>query len=737
MTQVLLLLFAAAFTYVVSLGAGKMLIAFLRLKLYRSEEYFFGFVLGSAILSTLVFVLTAARLAYTGVFLAAGLAIIMGAAWRGAYRFSAERLPPLDVSWRIALGLLYACFAFLYLKSALLPEVQPDAVAYHIAQPARYLREHGFPLQQHNMMANLTEGIEMLFTFGFAFGKHSAGAMVHLIFALVLPFGMLSWGRRVGRPEVGAAGGMLFFMSPMVGRLATTGYVDVAVATIVFAVFYLLDIWREKPSMALLVPVGLLAGFCYAAKYTAGLAVPFAVVYVLFHCLRARQSWLRPVLVTGLFAIVTMAPYLVKNGVITGNPVAPFANAIFPNAALTVTREHACWEGMRHWYGLHLSEIPFEVTVGGGRLAGIVGPVFLLTPLALLALRFSVGRRLLLAGFVFLLTYPFNIGTRFLMPALPFFALALVCAFGRWKSAMAALVLVHAFLSWPRVMPQYCQQWCWRLERAEWRSILRIQPEEEYLRSHRGDYGMSQEIEKIVPPGDLIFGLQGVEESHQSHEIVISWQSTFGDRLTTAMTTPVAPEMQPTWHFKYEFPEKAVQRIRLVQQGTSQESIWSITELRVFRQGAELRPGSRWSSQSSHNRWDLPLIFDNNPVTRWNSGQPLRLGMWLQLDFGQGERIDSVAVDCSSDQPETDMRLEFESAPGRWTALGDGAVLQKTESPPGLRPAAIATLKLNHVYWYLANKGDGIADDIATHPEMWGVRLVATDGDWRLYSLGR
>jgi hypothetical protein len=118
MTQVLLLLFAASFTYVVSLGAGKMLIALLRLKLYRSEEFFFGFVLGSAMLSTLVFALTAARLAYRGVFLASGLAIIALAAWRGAYRFSAERLPPLDIYWRIALGILYTGYAILYLKSA-------------------------------------------------------------------------------------------------------------------------------------------------------------------------------------------------------------------------------------------------------------------------------------------------------------------------------------------------------------------------------------------------------------------------------------------------------------------------------------------------------------------------------------------------------------------------------------------------------------------------------------------
>ncbi len=737
MIQVSLLLFAVSFTWLVSLGAGKMLIAILRLKLYRSEEYFFGFVLGSALLSTLVFVLIAARLAYTGVFLVAGLAIIASAAWRGAYRFSSERLPPLDISWRIALGLLYACFAFLYLKSALLPEVQPDAVAYHIAQPARYLREHGFPLHQHNMMANLTEGVEMLFTFGFAFGKHSAGAMIHLLFALVLPFGMLSWGRRAGRPEVGAAGGMLFFMSPVVGRLATTAYIDVAVAAFSFAVFYALDIWREKQSPAMLVPAGLLAGFCYSAKYTAGLAVPFAVAMVLFHCLRSRRPWLRPVLITGLCAAAMMAPYLLKNAIITGNPLAPFANRLFPNPALTLVQEHAYWEGMRHWYGLSLSEIPLEVTVAGGRLAGIVGPVFLLVPLALLALRVPAERRLLLAGFVFLLTYPFNIGTRFLMPALPFFALVLALVFDRWRWAIAAIVLIHAFLSWPRVVPQYCHPWCWRLEWAEWRSILRIQPEQDYLRAHRSDYGMSQEIEKKVPPGELIFGLQGVEESHQSHEVVVGWQSAFGDRLTTAITTPVAPEMQPTVHYKFVFSERAVGRIRLVQQGTSITSIWSITELRLFRQGVERQRGPRWISTSSHNHWDLPLIFDNNPVTRWNSGEPLKPGMWVQLDLGHTEPVDSVVVESSGDQPETHMRLEFESAPGRWVALGGEAVLEKVEGPPGLRSAASATLRLNHVYWFLANKGDGIADDIAANSEPWGMRLVATDGDWRLYSLGR
>ena len=131
MTQVLVLLFSAAFTYAVSLGAGSMLLGALRVKLYRSELRFFGFVIGSALLSTAVFALTAAHLAYTGVFLAAGLATVAVALWQNAYRTSAEALPPLDRPWRITFGVLYAIFALLYLGNALMPETSPDARLYH------------------------------------------------------------------------------------------------------------------------------------------------------------------------------------------------------------------------------------------------------------------------------------------------------------------------------------------------------------------------------------------------------------------------------------------------------------------------------------------------------------------------------------------------------------------------------------------------------------------------------
>src|SRR5205085_2213455 len=129
------LLFAAGFTYVVSLAAGKMLLDGLRVNLYRSEEHFFGFVLGAALLSTAVFALTAAHLAYTSVFLLLGLCIIGLAASRKAYRFRGEVLPPVSYPWRIGFGLIIIVFGIVYLRNALVPETTADAIVYHIALP--------------------------------------------------------------------------------------------------------------------------------------------------------------------------------------------------------------------------------------------------------------------------------------------------------------------------------------------------------------------------------------------------------------------------------------------------------------------------------------------------------------------------------------------------------------------------------------------------------------------------
>jgi hypothetical protein len=122
-----------------------------------------------------------------------------------------------------------------------------------------------------------------------------------------------------------------------------------------------------------------------------------------------------------------IAPWLLKNWIYLHNPVAPFYNRLFPNPFVLVSFEDT-YRRMLSMYELKTRwQIPMQVTTYGS-LSGLLGPVFLLSPLGLSALRRREGRHLLLAALVFGANYFSNIGTRFLIPVLPFAALAMALA---------------------------------------------------------------------------------------------------------------------------------------------------------------------------------------------------------------------------------------------------------------------------------------------------------------------
>ena len=283
-----------------------------------------------------MFLLTAAGLARKPVFWMVGLSIAAIGVWRRAYRAEGESLPALTRFWSVLFWAGFAVFTWLYLGNALAPETSADAVSYHVALAARYAREHHFPWITTNLYANLSEGIEMLFLYAFAIGKHSAAAMCEFLFLLALPFGILSYARRVGRPVAGVVAALIVFASPVFGRVGTVAHNDVAGATVVFAMFYAIQIWREQQDARMLAVAGMLAGYGYAIKYTLGIAVVYACAAVLFVAWKRRQPWLKPAAITALSALVMIAPWMIKNAIIVHNPVSPFFDRVF--RILTCTR---------------------------------------------------------------------------------------------------------------------------------------------------------------------------------------------------------------------------------------------------------------------------------------------------------------------------------------------------------------------------------------------------------------
>jgi 4-amino-4-deoxy-L-arabinose transferase-like glycosyltransferase len=272
-------------------------------------------------------------------------------------------------------------------------------MSYHLSEVLIYQRAHGFPRITTDIYANLSEGIEMLYLFAFEFGKHSAASSGSLLVAdrACVPGPCVWTAHRTAR---GGRGGAIFtYTCPVMLRDATTAYIDVALAAVLFALFYLLQVWDETRDPKLLAPIGILAGFGYAVKYTAFLAVPYALGFVAWKLWRAHKPLLRPVLVVALLAAVMILPWMLKNWIEVANPVVAARQSHLSEslcAHLVRRRVAALFQHLRICHSRW--QIPLEVTLKGGQLGGFLGPLFLLTPLALLALRFREGRQLLLAG---------------------------------------------------------------------------------------------------------------------------------------------------------------------------------------------------------------------------------------------------------------------------------------------------------------------------------------------------
>ncbi|MCU1261638.1 MAG: hypothetical protein JWO80_4523, partial [Bryobacterales bacterium] len=611
----------------------------------------------------------------------------------------------------------------------------PDGVSYHLGLVSRYLRWHSFGHITTNMYANLSEGLEMLFLFAFAFGRHSAAAMIEFAFLLALPLGMLSYGRRFGFAKAGVLGAILVFASPVFGMSGTVAYNDVAGVCVLFAIFYLLQIWAATRQQNLIVPIGVLAGFAYGIKYTLFLAVPCAAAFLIWKLVSARQPMLKPLAIFGICALAMMAPWMVKNWIIVRNPFSPFMNAYFPNPYITVGFEKSYTEMMRSQEDLTPAQRPLEQTTQGGKTAGFIGPIFLLAPLALFALRFAAGRQLLLAGAIFIVPALTNLQTRFLMPCVPFVALALGLAVMEAQAAFWLLLLFGTITCWPGFTSNYCTSYAWRLTSFPIKEALRIIPESETLHKRILWMPLADLIDQKVPTDGLVLSLNDPPEAYTSRNIVIGYESAFAQKLTDILYCAAINEYRATQTLTFAFPEQTLQRVRVVQSAGSNTDRWSVAELRLYDKGGELARSPEWRLSAKPNPFEVALAFDNDPVTRWSSEEALYPGMRMQVDLGRPRPVDSVVLECAHDQGAIQLHLESEVAPGVWKTISAGPVRSDLQSEWNLRRAATLDLRARGVTHLLASSDDLGAADFENNAREWGFQLEGTGPKARLYRL--
>lgn len=398
--------------------------------------------LGFVVLADLVLLLAALRLLDGAVL--ATLVLVPAAA--GAHRLWRER--PARFSQPAWLWLAGAALVASPLLAAWVPDYGWDAFAYHLAIPERYLFRNRIvltPLFPHSAFPHT---VEMLYLLALAFDPGPLAKLLHLEFGVLAAAAAWALASRHSQ-RAGMLAVAILAADPLFNWELAVAYNDLAACLFaLLAAGAWLDQRAGEPRA--LWRCGLFAGACLAVRYPAG-TVPLSLMAA---TLVAGGSWqlrLKRALVIGGLATAVLAPWLLRNLALTGNPVAPALQRVFHEPGREFFDPLALEQGIVFTRGVGMGRglddlllLPLNITLRA-RLDAYdafgfrLGPLVVIGTLACLLLpvaRASPTARplLLLAGSLVLLWFYSFQEPRYLLPALGLLAVAGAVGLDAWLS---------------------------------------------------------------------------------------------------------------------------------------------------------------------------------------------------------------------------------------------------------------------------------------------------------------
>ncbi|MHC4884612.1 MAG: hypothetical protein ACYTGH_05955 [Planctomycetota bacterium] len=309
------------------------------------------------------------------------------AGWRRGRAWSLGR-GDLVLVGCLCLGLL------LSLPAAFLPPLDYDVTEYHAQLPREYVRDGVIDYRPNNAFSAMPQNMEMLTTLamGVQGGREGwpAAKLIHwALLPLILAAAMAGAYRMAGR-RAALLTGLLLLAMPIVSFRAATLYVELGLCF--YGLLALSLLHPHEPSVAgsprSVLVIGLLLGFAAGTKYPALLfmATPIGLLLLL----PGREGgWGVGVRRVGWLVLgwaIAFGPWLLRNWIEIGNPLAPIWNEWFGVEGWSAVLEErfrlahrpSDFTGKGLWEAVQLLTLNSrELLPAGWMLLGAV-PVFLL-----------------------------------------------------------------------------------------------------------------------------------------------------------------------------------------------------------------------------------------------------------------------------------------------------------------------------------------------------------------------
>ncbi len=361
---------------------------------------------------------------------------------RQFFRRASAPAEKLD-GWAKAMVACVVVAAVLNLAGTLAPPFEYDELEYHLGALADYRRIGHIAFLPHNFYSNMPQLTEMLYLLA---GSAEAAKLLHWTFGLLTAATVFVIAGKLWSRRAGATAAAIFYCLPFVQDLSQTARVDLATTffgTLAFG--GLLAWWRENDRRWVWL-AALAGGAAVATKWPAVAVVVLPAM--LFLAMETRS--LRLPVALGLLSLVGVAPWLLKNWLLTGNPVYPLLSNMMPS--LHWSAAQAAIFAEKHYPSFDLAGL-----ADFGRLAWeysareprAVPLLLMLAPLVLLRRNVDASVRragwLLVAGYVAWWALTFR-PWRFLFPVFPLAALVGAYACRDWMVRAAVSVVLGVAL---------------------------------------------------------------------------------------------------------------------------------------------------------------------------------------------------------------------------------------------------------------------------------------------------
>lgn len=378
--------------------------------------------------------------------------------------------------WWLAAALLVLALA--NLLPALMPSVDWDGVAYHLALPKIYWQHQGFVFRPdifHNLFPQF---MEMLYSIGLITAFGQPAKVIHFEFGLMAAAVVAVLAKQLKCPPLWAGLAMLLFYGQYIVHIESgTTFVELA-----YTFYFLLGLmgllaYRDKPEQKLwLVAAMVMFGITAAIKWHGLIILALGWAAAIMMQMKVRPLESKPAFLTralglGLIGGLPVLPYVIRNLWYTGNPIWPLGYGLFGGPfmdaplAESIRLLHLHYAGVGHewidfiklpWNLLWQSEA-FSVGAKEFKWPLLGSMLLLLISFSLAVKKTSPARNLKInwwslawGGLVLIyliLWFASSAQFRFLLPLLPLWAIAVIKSLNtlwsrpHWQGKVITLVI--------------------------------------------------------------------------------------------------------------------------------------------------------------------------------------------------------------------------------------------------------------------------------------------------------